>query len=50
MTEQTMPDLGLTNMEPTDMVLRVVDQRCVIPLGILRDVQTMVAGLQFYVT
>ena len=50
MSDQMMQDLGLTNMEPTDTVLRVADQRHVRPLGILHNVQTMVAGLEFYVT
>ena len=50
MTDQVMGDLSLTNMETTDTILRVADQRSVKPLGILRDVQTMVASSEFYVT
>ena len=36
-------------METTNMVLHAADQHCIKCLGILRDVQTMVAGLEFYV-
>ena len=49
MTNQTMQDLGLTNMEPTNTILHVADQCCVKPLGILHDVQTMVVGFEFLV-
>ena len=35
-TEQTMDELGLKNIEPTSIVLRLADQRKVKPLGILQ--------------
>ena len=47
MTDQTMQELGLKDLEPTNIVLRVADQRRVKPMGILQNVRTMVAGLEF---
>ena len=34
MTEHTMQELGLTNLEPTNNILRVADQHQVQPIGI----------------
>ncbi|KAI5056279.1 hypothetical protein GOP47_0028097 [Adiantum capillus-veneris] len=43
MTEQTMGELGLKQVEPTNIILRLADQRRVKPLGILQGVKTIVA-------
>ena len=45
-----MQELGLQNLEPTNIVLRVADQRRVKPLGIIQGVKTMVASLEFHVS
>ena len=50
MTKQTMQDLGLTNIEPTTIVLCVADQRQVKPLGMLQNIKTIIAGLEFHVS
>ncbi|KAI5065815.1 hypothetical protein GOP47_0018439 [Adiantum capillus-veneris] len=50
MTEQTIGELGLKQVEPTNIILRLADQRRVKPLGILQGVKTIVAGLEFYVS
>lgn len=50
MTDQTMQELGFTNLEPTNIVLRVADQRRVKPLGIIQGVKTTVGGLEFHVS
>ena len=49
MTEHTMEELGLKTLEPTNIILRMADQRRVKPLGMLHGIKTIVAGLQFHV-
>lgn len=42
MTEQTMSELGLKTLEPTNIILRMANQRRAKPLGMLRGIRTMV--------
>lgn len=50
MTEQTMEQLGLGNMDPTNIVLWLADQRRIKPLGVLQGIKTIVAGLEFQIS
>ncbi|KAH7307762.1 hypothetical protein KP509_22G076400 [Ceratopteris richardii] len=49
MTEYMMKALGLNHMEETPMSLRMVDQTQVKPAGLLKNVSTVVGGLEFKV-
>ncbi|KAH7432434.1 hypothetical protein KP509_07G022400 [Ceratopteris richardii] len=49
MTEYMMKVLGLTHMEETPMSLRMADQTQVKPAGLLKNVSTVVGGLEFSV-
>ncbi|KAH7351752.1 hypothetical protein KP509_19G013400 [Ceratopteris richardii] len=49
MTEYMMKALGLTHMEETPMSLRMADQTQVKPAGLLKNVSTVVGGLEFSV-
>ncbi|KAH7430571.1 hypothetical protein KP509_08G004300 [Ceratopteris richardii] len=49
MTEYMMKALGLTHMEETPMSLRMADQTQVKPVGLLKNVSTVVGGLEFSV-
>ncbi|KAH7289485.1 hypothetical protein KP509_30G004300 [Ceratopteris richardii] len=49
MTEYMMTALGLTHMEETPMSLRMADQTQVKPAGLLKNVSTVVGGLEFSV-
>ncbi|KAH7442553.1 hypothetical protein KP509_03G094000 [Ceratopteris richardii] len=49
MTEYMMKALGLNHMEETPMSLRMADQRQVKPAGLLKNVSTVVGGLEFKV-
>ena len=49
-TEQTMEVLGLKGLESTSLILRLADQRKVKPLGVLRNVKTIIAGLNFEIS
>ncbi|KAH7447332.1 hypothetical protein KP509_01G101700 [Ceratopteris richardii] len=49
MTEFMMKALGLNHMEETPMSLRMVDQTQVKPAGLLKNVSTVVGGLEFKV-
>ncbi|KAH7281481.1 hypothetical protein KP509_36G050100 [Ceratopteris richardii] len=49
MTEYMMKDLGLNHMEETPMSLRMADQTQVKPAGLLKNVSTIVGGLEFKV-
>ncbi|KAH7281660.1 hypothetical protein KP509_36G057100 [Ceratopteris richardii] len=49
MTEYMMKALGLTQLEHTPMSLRMADQTQVKPAGLIRNVQTIVGGIQFSV-
>ncbi|KAH7424816.1 hypothetical protein KP509_11G026300 [Ceratopteris richardii] len=47
MTEYMMKALGLTRLEDTPMSLRMADQTQVKPAGLMRNVQTIVGGIEF---
>ncbi|KAH7430925.1 hypothetical protein KP509_08G020800 [Ceratopteris richardii] len=49
MTEYMMKALGLNHMEETPMSLRMADQTQVKPAGLLKNVSTIVGGLEFKV-
>ncbi|KAH7439287.1 hypothetical protein KP509_04G053900 [Ceratopteris richardii] len=49
MTEFMMKALGLNHMEETPMSLRMADQTQVKPVGLLKNVSTIVGGLEFRV-
>ncbi|KAH7293493.1 hypothetical protein KP509_28G028200 [Ceratopteris richardii] len=49
MTEFMMKALGLNHMEETPMSLRMADQTQVKPAGLLKNVSTIVGGLEFKV-
>ncbi|KAH6558036.1 hypothetical protein KP509_1Z081000 [Ceratopteris richardii] len=49
MTEYMMKALGLNHMEETPMFLRMADQMQVKPAGLLKNVSTVVGGLEFKV-
>ncbi|KAH7288162.1 hypothetical protein KP509_31G014900 [Ceratopteris richardii] len=49
MTEYMMKALGLNHMEDTPMSLRIADQTQVKPTGLLKNVSTVVGGLEFKV-
>ncbi|KAH7432536.1 hypothetical protein KP509_07G026700 [Ceratopteris richardii] len=49
MTEYMMKGLGLTQLENTPMSLRMADQTQVKPAGLIRNVQTIVGGIEFSV-
>ncbi|KAH7291421.1 hypothetical protein KP509_29G016300 [Ceratopteris richardii] len=49
MTEYMMKALGLNHMEETPMSLRMADQTQVKPAGVLKNVSTVVGGLEFKV-
>ncbi|KAH7292412.1 hypothetical protein KP509_29G066900 [Ceratopteris richardii] len=49
MTEYMMKALGLNHMEDTPMSLRMTDQTQVKPAGLLKNVSTIVGGLEFKV-
>ncbi|KAH7445551.1 hypothetical protein KP509_01G014200 [Ceratopteris richardii] len=49
MTEYMVKVLGLTQLENTPMSLRMVDQTQVKPAGLIRNVQTIVGGIEFSV-
>ncbi|KAH7442552.1 hypothetical protein KP509_03G093900 [Ceratopteris richardii] len=49
MTEYMMKALGLNHMEETPMSLRMADQTQVKPAGLLKNVSTVVGGLEFKV-
>ncbi|KAH7288040.1 hypothetical protein KP509_31G008900 [Ceratopteris richardii] len=49
MTEYMMKALGLNHMEDTPMSLRMADQTQVKPAGLLKNVSTVVGGLEFQV-
>ncbi|KAH7441806.1 hypothetical protein KP509_03G055400 [Ceratopteris richardii] len=49
MTEFMMKALGLNHMEETSMSLRMADQTQVKPTGLLKNVSTVVGGLEFKV-
>ena len=45
MNQETMDEIGLTNMIATPKILRMANQSKVKPLGILKQVPTLVGGL-----
>jgi hypothetical protein len=47
MNQETMDEIGLTRMIPTPIILRMADQRKVKPLGILKQVPTLVGGIEY---
>ncbi|KAH7373369.1 hypothetical protein KP509_17G051800 [Ceratopteris richardii] len=49
MTEYMMKALGLTQLEHTPMSLRMADPTQVKPAGLIRNVQTIVGGIEFSV-
>ncbi|KAL3698608.1 hypothetical protein R1sor_012684 [Riccia sorocarpa] len=50
MTEKTAHDLGFTEFEATPRILRMADQTRRRPVGILRNIQTMIGGVPFHLT
>jgi hypothetical protein len=46
MNQETMDEIGLTNMISTPIILRMADQSKVKPLGILKQVPTLVGGIE----
>jgi hypothetical protein len=49
MNQETMDEIGLTNMISTLIILRMADQSKVKPLGILKQVPTLVGGIEYKV-
>ena len=49
-TEPTVNELGLTNLEPKNIILPIANQSQMKPLGILYGIKTIVGGLQFLVS
>jgi hypothetical protein len=49
MSVKTMEEIGLTNMSTTPIILRMVDQSRVKPLGILNQVPTTIGGIKYEV-
>ena len=49
MNHDTMEELGLTNMTPTPIILRMADQSRVKPLGLLSQIPTIVGGIEYKV-
>jgi hypothetical protein len=47
MNQETMDEIGLTNMISTPIILRMADQSKVKPLGILKQVPTLVDGIEY---
>ena len=47
MNQETMDEIGLTNMISTPIILRMVDQSKVKPLKILKQVLTLVGGIEY---
>jgi hypothetical protein len=47
MNQETMDEIGLTNMISTPIILRMADQSKVKPLGILKQVPTLVGGIEY---
>jgi hypothetical protein len=47
MNLETMDEIGLTNMISTPIILRMADQSKVKPLGILKQVPTLVGGIEY---
>jgi hypothetical protein len=47
MNQETMDEIGLTRMIPTPIILRMADQSKVKPLGILKQVPTLVGGIEY---
>ena len=45
MTADTMKKLGLSNLLPTDLLLRMADHSKVLPVGVLVNVDTNIAGI-----
>jgi hypothetical protein len=49
MNQETMDEIGLTNMISTPIILRMADQSKVKPLGVLKQVPTLVGGIEYKV-
>jgi hypothetical protein len=49
MNAETMEKLGLTQLKPTTLILRMVDQSQVKPMGVLLEVHTIIAGIEYKV-
>ena len=47
MTADTMEKLGLTNLLPMELLLRMANHRKVLPMGVLVDVDTNIAGFVY---
>jgi hypothetical protein len=47
MNQKTMDEIGLTNMISTPIILRMADQSKVKPLGILKQVPTLVGAVEY---
>lgn len=50
MTEETAHSLGFHTFEPTSRVLRLAHQTRRMPLGMLRDIKTIIGGVAFPLT
>ncbi|KAL3675122.1 hypothetical protein R1sor_025070 [Riccia sorocarpa] len=50
MTEETAHALGFTEFEATPRILRMADQTRRRPVGVLRNIQTMIGGVPFHLT
>ena len=49
MNVDTMDSLDLTGLIPTTLILRMADHSRVKPLGILRAIQTVIAGIMYHI-
>ena len=49
MNADTMEEIGFTTMTTTPIILRMADQSCVKPLGILKQVLTTIGGIDFHI-
>jgi hypothetical protein len=47
MSVKTMEELGLTQLKPTSLILRMVDQGQVNPMGVLLAVHTIIAIIEY---
>ena len=50
MSAETMEEIGLTNMTTIPIILRMVDQSRVKPLGIVKRVPTLIGGISFKIS
>jgi hypothetical protein len=49
MSAETMEQLGLTQLKPIALILRMVDQSRVKPIGVLLEAHTIIVGIEYMI-